>query len=566
MTVLNSISSEVVRPIRKNNKTIGYVVKDVLGNNKNMPTLEIKKYIKSGNKIKGLKLTSDDRLIIDKSYGKIGSSTSSAISALKGKGLIGISQSRVGRYNARFYVGDIVKFALNDEYDRLFIIHGIRRTGKTVSMLHSILELYKYGIDSDRLYYININNSNATFKDLVETLNNIKDAIVFIDEITFIPELISKINYLVDILSSKNHIKIIVAGTDSYVFPISQMSSLFGRAHVAHSTYISYREYISVLGLSPSELSYAKYIKDGTLYGNEYSGITNMQNKIIGAIIKNIENTVNRNRQFVASDTIYCDMLKYSPNDMLFLIYNILISATLPKSLNSLNDITKPIGKEKIQFLASAFGVDSADITARLSGVTNDSIRSMVKALEELGIVNRICNLANFVISDADTLIGYRDVTNQELCVNIPGLLDTLLSILKMSYSNIVGTENEDVILANLCALKPKIYEVYYLKYIFNTDEVEIDAVVQYRDTKEFTSKYILIEVKSGDKPANEYAKHLVSKTIPKIILDNTTKRIVIYSGKTLIKQVSNQDIYYINMIDFLSDPVTHLELGGGSN
>lgn len=72
--------------------------------------------------------------------------------------------------------------------------------------------------------------------------------------------------------------------------------------------------------------------------------------------------------------------------------------------------------------------------------------------------------------------------------------------------------------------------------------------------------------MKSGDKPANEYAKHLVSKTIPKIILDNTTKKIVIYSGKTLIKQVSNQDIYYINMIDFLSDPVTHLELGGGSN
>lgn len=555
MNSSDEILFEALGPIKKGKITIGYAIKDRFGNIKNVSNSEIRAYIKSGAHIKGLKLTSDDRVIVDRvSYGILSGTdnTSDNISVLSGQTLINICKSRVSKYKPRQYVNNIVKFALNYEYDRLFIVHGIRRTGKTVSFMHSILELVNSGLNLNNVFYININNNRATFKRLVNILRGIHDSVVFIDEITFIPEIIREINYLVDILSAENRIKIIIAGTDSFVFPIAQIGSLFGRTHTVHSTYISYEEYIYILGLGASEYSYKQYIKDGTLYGNEYSGFDNMHKKLHGAVIKNIENTLTRNRQSMASDTFYIDMAKYSSGDMLFLIYNILISATSPKSLNSITDITRGvIGKEKLSFLSSAFGVNNSEITRKLSGVSNESLKTMVSALEELDIVNRVNNLAGFVSSDE---AEYRSVTDQEICINIPGLLDTLLSVLNTTPDKVSGTENENIILSALCRLKPRVYEVYYLKFQVSGREHEIDAVVQVRDPVSFDIKYILIEVKTDKKDKSEYAQHLISQDLPEVIKQNTSKRIVVYMGENKIKTFGKYKVQYINIVEFLSN------------
>lgn len=556
----HTVLYEAVKSIKKGRVTVGYVIKDSFGREVSIPNNKIREYIKSGKIIKGLKLTKDDRVIIDKTmYGQIIKKVDESITISTGDNLVRLCNSRVSRFKPRDYVNDIVRFAQNYEYDRIFVVHGIRRTGKTVSIMHSIVALNELGVNARNLFYININNSNTSFGDLVAKLSNIRDSVVFIDEITFIPEIINKINYLVDILASQNRLKIIVAGTDSYVFPIAQLSSLFGRIHMAHSTFISYKEYVSVLGLNKSDSSYMQYVTDGTLYGKEYSTFNDMDKKLQGAIIKNIENTINRNREAVASDTTYCDILKYKASDMLFIIYNILISATSPKSIRNLTDIVKSkIGKERVGFLASAFSMDESEITRKLSGISNNDLKTMVKVLEELDIVNRINNLAGLVINSKP---GYESITDQEICTNIPGLLNTLLLVLNTQNDRVAGIGNENIVLSNLCGLKPKIFEVYYLKYKFNGEEHEIDAVVKIQEKLSFNSKYILIEIKTDSIDKASHARHLVDESLPAGIKENIAKRIVLYMGDDIDKIVHGYKVKYINIIKFLGDMEAYLDL-----
>lgn len=194
---------------------------------------------------------------------------------------------------------------------------------------------------------------------------------------------------------------------------------------------------------------------------------------------------------------------------------------------------------------------DNSEITRKLSGVSNESLKTMVSALEELDIVNRVNNLAGFVSSDE---AEYRSVTDQEICINIPGLLDTLLSVLNTTPDKVSGTENENIILSALCRLKPRVYEVYYLKFQVSGREHEIDAVVQVRDHVSFDIKYILIEVKTDKKDKSEYAQHLISQDLPEVIKQNTSKRIVVYMGENKIKTFGKYKVQYINIVEFLSN------------
>lgn len=68
----HTVLYEAVKSIKKGRVTVGYVIKDSFGREVSIPNNKIREYIKSGKMIKGLKLTKDDRVIIDKTmHGQI---------------------------------------------------------------------------------------------------------------------------------------------------------------------------------------------------------------------------------------------------------------------------------------------------------------------------------------------------------------------------------------------------------------------------------------------------------------------------------------------------------------
>ena len=544
----------VIRRLRQKDRTVGYTLKDEYGNIVTMTNDTIKKLIKTGCIVNGLKIGKRDRLLQDTIIGLPLNSNNCCnnISIETGDTLIKRCITETNKFTHRDMVDNIVDYSLNGPYNRIYVIHGIRRTGKTVSMQHSITELAKRGIPSNKIYLITI-TGEISFKELVDILKNIKESTVFIDEITNVKEVIASLNYLSDILAGSNKLRIIVSGTDSYVFPIAKSSSLYGRTYTSHSTLISYKEYTKVFGYTISDDSYNRYIEDGSIYSNEFVGNLNVINAINSTTIQNIINTIQRNRTFITSNTCYNNILKFKEEELSFLIYSILVSVVSPKSDNNITKVIKSLNKSKMLFLANACNKNINDIPKIMRSIKNNDLLNIIDILNKLDIIRRVQNLADYVISEEQESIGYKSVTDYEVCVTIPGLLYTIENTLNITQDSLVGNITENTVISNLYMLKPKdgnrIIDIGYLKYQVNGIEHEIDAVINIQDSN-FETYYTLVEIKHSSNTFNKFAQHLITEDIPLGIKNKAKNRIIVYLGKTTIYN----NIKYINILDFLTN------------
>lgn len=539
---------KAILSIKYNNSIIGYKVQDIHNSILELSTNDIKRLVHGGHTVHGLKVSQGNRLLLDKNSNHL----IGRIHIITGKKLIDFCSQKSISFSHRDMVENIVSFVQNPEFNRLYIIEGIENTGKSISIQHSILELERLGINN-KIYLIKLTGGTDTIKfiDIVSILINIKNAIVFIDGITQINDIIQSLNYVSDILASANRLKIILSGTDSFVFPIAQTSSLYGRTYTSHSTLISYREYVRLFGLSICSSSYEMYTKDGSIYSNQFNGNTALVRTINSTIIKNITNTLNRNKTFFISNTTYNRMVKFKEEELHFLIYSILTSVVSPKSNNNICKIIKTLSKQKLAFLANT--TDIEDIPSKMNKVKSNDILCLIDILSKLDILRLVPNIAHYTISDTQESLGYNAVTDYEICVTIPGLLYTIENTMKARKSDLDGNITENTVLANLYMLQPRnnnrIVDISYLKYQVNGIEHEIDAVVTVQDNN-FENYYTLIEIKHESTPFEKFAQHLVTKDIPDGIKDKTKNKIVVYFGKTTVVR----GIKYVNILEFLID------------
>ena len=156
-----------------------------------------------------------------------------------------------------------LKKYLDSKHDgRVCILYGLRRTGKTVMLLQAISET-----DIDDAAYIKILSSD-TMAMLNRDLRHLSEAgisYVFIDEITLMSDFIDSASLLSDIYATSG-MKIVLSGTDSLGFALSMDDELYDRAHLIHTTFIPFREYSRLLGISDVD-EYIRY--GGTLRAGE---------------------------------------------------------------------------------------------------------------------------------------------------------------------------------------------------------------------------------------------------------------------------------------------------------
>ena len=404
-------------------------------------------------------------------------------------------------------VRDIVKFCKSNISDRVYILYGLRRTGKTVAMKHSILELARQGIQ-DNVYLITI-EKETTWNELLNTLNSIKNSIVFIDEITRITDIVDIIHVLSDRLSGSNNIKFVLTGTDSYVFFLANNSNLFGRAFYSHSTLLPYYEYKRVASKDLQE-----YIKDGTLFGSLYSEST-LINRINSMIIANVILTLKRNTGFIQTNPMYESLAKFDLGELGFLVYTVLASAMQTKYINNINsDTVKKLGQKKLGLLATACQLDIAEIPSKLTNIKVSDMKLVHYILSSLDITKDVKNLTNFVL-DTDL---YKSITDQEVCITQPGLLWAVLKMLGIRDDAVKGIVTENTVIASVYML-PKnseyaLLDVGYLKYEYNKEQHEIDVVLRIGETSTASNILTLIEVKHSNKQKEDYKKHLKSLDI----------------------------------------------------
>ena len=175
----------------------------------------------------------------------------------------------VAEYRRRDGYQEIEKYLYQDSFGKVFILYGLRRTGKTTLIRQAIAAMKPE--DFDRAAFIqvrpgdNLGDVNFDLRWLEE--NRYK--YIFLDEVTFAEDFIEGAALLSDIYAASG-MKIVLSGTDSLGFLFSESGELYDRCVMLHTTMIPYREYERVLGIQGID-QYIRYGGTMVLGGKHYN-------------------------------------------------------------------------------------------------------------------------------------------------------------------------------------------------------------------------------------------------------------------------------------------------------
>lgn len=153
----------------------------------------------------------------------------------------------------------------SDSTDRVCLIFGLRRTGKTTMLRQAVLKMTPS--QAARTAYVKAKGTDtmaAMNRDL-EKLQERGFENVFIDEVTLMPDFIDSAALFSDIYAAQG-MKIVLSGTDSLGFWFALHQELYDRAVTIHTTFIPYREHSRLLGIDSID-EYIRY--GGTLRAGE---------------------------------------------------------------------------------------------------------------------------------------------------------------------------------------------------------------------------------------------------------------------------------------------------------
>ena len=124
---------------------------------------------------------------------------------------------------------DVILNYLNDSnYGKVFILYGLRRTGKTTLIKQIISNMNLDIFNKTAFIQITRKDSFASFNKDLKLLQSEGYKYIFIDEVTFMEDFIEGAALLADIYASSG-MKIVLSGADSLGFWITKSNELYDR-------------------------------------------------------------------------------------------------------------------------------------------------------------------------------------------------------------------------------------------------------------------------------------------------------------------------------------------------
>lgn len=157
------------------------------------------------------------------------------------------------------------KYLNSNVTDRVCLVFGLRRTGKTTMLRQAVLKMTPE--QASKTAYIKAKGSDtmaAINRDL-EKLLELGYENVFIDEVTLMEDFIDSAALFSDIYAAQG-MKIVLSGTDSLGFWFALHQELYDRAVTIHTTLIPFREHSRLLEINDID-EYIRY--GGTLRAGE---------------------------------------------------------------------------------------------------------------------------------------------------------------------------------------------------------------------------------------------------------------------------------------------------------
>ena len=199
-------------------------------------------------------------------------------------------------YRRRECYARLRDYVLGPQQDKVFVIYGLRRTGKTTMIRQILADMDEKMLDQTAFIQITAKNTLADLNKDLRALEKNGCRYVFLDEVTLMEDFIDGAAVFSDVFAASG-MKIVLSGTDSLGFLFTEDEQLYDRCIMLHTTFIPYREFEQVLGIKGID-EYIRYGGTMSMSGvnyNEDSPFANNENAreyVDTAIAHNIQHSL----------------------------------------------------------------------------------------------------------------------------------------------------------------------------------------------------------------------------------------------------------------------------------
>lgn len=497
-------------------------------------------------------------------------------SVLVGKEL-GEYVEAIKNFKKRECYKEIQEYVYGKSIDKVFILFGLRRTGKTTLIKQIICDMDE-SIFS-KTAFVKMDSSMNLAKINLDLKNLTKDGYkyIFIDEVTLMEDFIEGAALFSDIYAARG-IKIVLSGTDSLGFLFSEDRELFDRCFMIHTTFIPYREFTNVLGINGID-NYIKYGGTMSLSGNNYNFPTSFRNEqttdeyIDSAIANNIQHSLKNYQNGNHFRNLY-DL--YEAKELTSVINRVvehenkkftidvltktfvssdfsLTAKNLIRDRKNPTDILYLVDKEKITewFRKELNILNKPEMKVEITNAHVNEIKEYLKLLDLIIDID-VVNMSNLDDRECQTVISQPGMRYAQAKALIEALvMDKLFQTISAKdrrfvtdrmLSTIEGKIMEDIILLETKMAKPNC-EIFKLKFAIG----EFDMVIFNPQT--VTCE--IFEIKHSKEVHSDQCRHLIDEQKLKeteFRYGDITRRCIIYNGESHVEN----GVEYINVEEYL--------------
>lgn len=175
------------------------------------------------------------------------------------------SIQQAARFQKRDCYATIEEYLYSETIDKVCVIYGLRRTGKTTLLRQLMLSFSEENFSKTAYIKCQTSDTIANLNKDIILLQEKEFKYLFIDEVTLINDFIDSSSLFSDVFAAQG-MKIVLSGTDSLGFNFAINDELYDRAVMVHTTFIPYKEHSRLLGINDIDY-YIRY--GGTLKAGE---------------------------------------------------------------------------------------------------------------------------------------------------------------------------------------------------------------------------------------------------------------------------------------------------------
>lgn len=485
----------------------------------------------------------------------------------------------VRSYKKRECIKELRDYISGRVQDKVFILYGLRRTGKTTMIRQILTELSEKEFQKAAFIQIKTKDTLADVDADLRLLEENGYKYIFIDEVTLLEDFVEGAAIFSDIYASSG-MKIVLSGTDSLGFAFSKEEQLYDRCIMLHTTFIPYHEFEEVLGIKGID-EYIRYGGTMSLSGINYNSDTIFSNArtaeeyIDTAIAKNIQHSLKMYQyggHFRQLLTLYergelTNVINRVVENINHRFTRSVVESTFKShdisvtAANLLRDRSKPVNiKDHMDLDAVTYGImqmlDILNKEEQSIGIEESHLSQIKEYLELLDLVMEIDLASLPEINQSSTLTvitqpGLRYAQANAIVENL--LADAKFGelsvaerqhILERLMSEIRGRMMEEIVLLETKLANPD-KKVFKLQFAIG----EFDMVIF--DRKSLTCR--IYEIKYSKEQVSDQYRHLVDAKKCEITshrYGEITGRYVIYRGEN----TEVDGVRYLNVEKYLME------------